>query len=84
MLILGSTGRTTNGASTERHDRVLLIARVLRRARSLVFDTSWQRSKLSAVPPLKGDVARGSDNLAQDLRLMPLPENLGVTLTAQV
>ena len=34
ILILGSTGRTTNGASTDRHDRVLLIARVLRRARS--------------------------------------------------
>ena len=27
---------------------------------------------------------RGSDNLAQDLRLMPLPESLGVTLTAPV
>jgi len=37
---------------------------------------AWQRSKLSAVPPLKGDVARGSDNLAQDLRLMPLPRTL--------
>ena len=51
----------------------------------LVFDTSWRRSKPSrAVSPSKGDVARGSDKLAQDLRLMPLPESLGVALTAPV
>jgi hypothetical protein len=85
ILILGFTGRTTNGASTDPHDRVLLIARVLRPTWvPWYLIPAGGEANLARRLTFKRRCRPWVEYLAQDLRLMPLPESLGVTLTAPV